>query len=160
MELSCYSFIERATFVTEILFMIYCLHFQKQCVTYVCAPSKVNVSGQCKPVFKKMKNIGLDYKVAYRFLIGSDIMAKLKYEEITTEMALHDNASHVVVCHQETKTESSFREPYVTYSTLVIRNVREMTAIEDIYDIFKENTLNKRIVTTRVSATKVTCFNH
>lgn len=107
-------------------------------MTYVCAPSKVNVSGQCKPIFKMMKHIGLDYKVTYRFLVGTATIGKYMYQKKTAEMTCHDTMLQTVICREETKTDASFIDFYVTYSTLVTHHVREMADIENIYNKFKD----------------------
>ncbi|XP_045194336.2 uncharacterized protein LOC123549959 [Mercenaria mercenaria] len=110
--------------------------YMNQCLTYVCAPSKVNVSGQCLSVIKSLKNVAFDYKVTYRFIVGTVSYEKYLYEDKTIKMMTNNNI--VNICRRKIKTTASLRDYHVTYDTLLSRLITEMTHIENEFSGFKQ----------------------
>ena len=105
----------------------------------------MNISGKCVPVLKVMKNIGLDYKVKYRFLIGTVESNQYIYLDEAINMVHED--FNVQLCRQDVKEMASLRDFHVTYDITVTRTVTEMTDIEEEFNNFKKRydaTFNRR----------------
>lgn len=97
----------------------------------------MKVNGTCTSVLTSWKNIGLDYKVTYDFLIGTASPHSYWFEDKTRAAAMGNNTD-ILFCRSSTNTMASLSNYHVTHVTLVTGVHSDMVNIEEEYMKFRK----------------------